>query len=473
MRLTRLQSGHDVLYTLLLHDITERKQIAARLYRETHFNSLTGQPNRASLVEDLNTLIKKGDMFAQVFLDTTNIKRINDSLGFSAGDQCIRILANRLSREMPDGVSLFHLYGGQFAFIVRSETQDALQLVIARIQKCFNEAVNVENEFVFGNFKMGIAFFPADGQCAESLMNAAHSAMNRVKENGAYALHAGHCTIQAQRDLKLESLLRRAIDNDELDLFYQPKVAAETERFVGAEALVRWHSPELGWVSPGEFITLAEQTDLILPIGRQVLNKGVAMIASLIDEGHRNFSIAVNISPKQFVAGDLVQQVEKLLTAYRVPASYLELEVTEGVLIEAADTIREQINQLQALGVHLALDDFGTGYSSLSYLRDYRFDTLKIDQSFVRPLEGKNDDLTLVRAICMIGHAQGMTIVAEGVETAEQVSLLRNEGCDIYQGYHFGKPMPTTELIQWISNNLADQNPGNEPVGSQKPIPLH
>jgi len=392
--------------------------------------------------------------FALLMVDMVNIKRINDSLGIEAGDKIIKQAALRLDSLVDRFRFVAHFGGGQFVILAEQTHKMVTEVLISNILSCFKQPFDVKEEKINQNASVGIALYPDDGNTKEELLTNAHVAVNQAKRSGniTYAYFSERFNKEAQKLLQMENLLGQALRNYELSIVCQPKIDVSSGKFLGAEALLRWFNSELGDVPPDQFIPLAEESGLILSIGRWVINESCRQASLWHKAGYENFTIAINLSPKQFLDKDIVPFIENCLHTHSLAGNQVEIEVTEGLFIEGGEAINLQISAMKELGLSLALDDFGTGYSSLQYLRNYPFDTLKIDRSFVSGLPESQSDASLVRAMTAMGRALGMKIVAEGVEQQAQADYLKNEGCDIYQGFLFGKPMSETDFMAWLKN---------------------
>ncbi len=393
---------------------------------------------------------------AMLLIDMLNIKRINDTLGVAAGDEIIRQAADRLDAFTSPELTVGHLGGGEFLILVESPRKTHLDRLVQELNSAFKRVFQINGQNVHQPISIGISLYPEDAHSSQQLLSNSHTAVTYAKRNGSYshAFYSERYSQDAQDSLYLESLLLQAIPTNELKVFFQPKVDV-MGNFRGAEALVRWNSAELGNVPPGRFIPIAEQSDIILDIGRWVIEQSCAHASRWKEEVGRNYSVSINISPKQFYEEGIVEFIDQTMQKYGLVGSQVEIEVTEGLFMEGEGFIRQKIEDMKAVGVSLAMDDFGTGYSSLQYLRSYPFDTLKVDRSFVMGLPNSEGDANLVRAIIKMGKALGLKIVAEGVESLEQAEFLRSEGCDLIQGYLFGKPMPPEELVEWLKLNLV------------------
>lgn len=439
---------------ILKQDITQQKKITAELFREANFSALTKQPNRAFILSQADMKIMEGTPVALMLIDMLNIKRINDTLGVEAGDSIIREAAERLNLYVEPAVAVGHLGGGEFLILMETPRKSVVEKLVQNINQAFKEIFVVAGQSIHQGICIGISLYPEDARSPQQLLSNAYTAVTQAKKTGSYdyAYFSEHFSRDAQDSLHLEGLLSKALENDELELHFQPKVDA-MGNFRGAEALLRWVNAELGFIPPGRFVPIAEQSNLILNIGRWVIEQSCKYASLWREEGVSDFSVSINMSPKQFYDQGIIEFISTCLTTYGLKGSQVEIEVTEGLFMEGEAFVREQISALKSLGVSLAMDDFGTGYSSLQYLRSYPFDTLKIDRSFVMELPDSKGDANLVQAIIKMGRSLGLSTVAEGVETIEQAEFLRKEGCDLIQGYLFAKPMPQSEFIEWLKLN--------------------
>lgn len=450
------EHGNIIQYLGLREDITAKKEYEERLYKEANFHPLTSLPNRNNIENRTQKLIDQQENFTVICVDLLDVDIVNSSLGYDCGDQIIQTAAQRLNKLTSNHCVLGHWGGDIFVFLNRDPQRLSTELLISQINKAFDSPIQVAEEIINQRCNIGIARYPGDAENAHDLLNNARQAINRAKSKGiaGYAYYTQSQNKQSRHLLHLESELSQALEKGELHVYYQPKVDALSGAFLGAEALLRWISDKRGMISPTEFIPLAEHKGLIIPIGNWVLKQACQQARNLLTRGIDDFSIAVNVSPIQFADGRFVELLEKHLSENDIEGKYLEIEVTEGLLMEANSQINAEIEALKLLGVSLALDDFGTGYSSLSYMRNFPFTTLKIDQAFVRNLEHSISDADLVRAIISMGQSFSKKIVAEGVETIEQADFLRKEGCGVFQGYLYGKPMPTDEFKNWVSEHV-------------------
>ena len=430
-------------------DITEKRRAEAKLDHMARHDALTGLPNRILLRENLDRILtgsRRHRDFAVLCLDLDGFKGVNDTLGHAMGDALLKDVAARLTHCVRDGDVVARLGGDEFA-IVQAEVLDAkdAQVLATRILETISMPYELDGHRATIGTSIGIAMSPHDGNDAETLLKHADLALYRSKAQGrgVYSFFDSEMSAQVQARHRLEQDLRDALAHDELELFYQPLVAVETSAVTGFEALMRWRHPKRGLVSPGEFIPLAEETGLIVPLGARALRQACAQ-AQLWP---KHMKMAVNVSAVQLKQRNFVETVVLALGATGLAPSRLELEVTESVLADNSGVTPKVLQQLHDMGVRIALDDFGTGYSSLSYLRTFPIDKIKIDGSFVRDLQAGGDNaLVLIRAVSNIGRSLGMTVCAECVETTQQLETIRAEGCTEIQGYLISRPLPVADI---------------------------
>ncbi|MBK8174558.1 MAG: EAL domain-containing protein [Rhodospirillales bacterium] len=450
--------GQAVQLTVI--DITLRKRYEDRLHYQANFDSLTELPNRTMALDRLgNALIsarRRGTSIAVLFIDVDHFKKINDTMGHAAGDRFLRQAAYRIKTSVRDNDIVARFGGDEFIVGLsdvrrRSDVEAACLKIIEAIRRPFL----IEDQEVFVSVSIGVAIYPEDGGDSATLLRHADAAMYIAKEEGRSTVRFFHPQLREENHdrIRLEVDLRHAIDRDQLSLCYQPLVDIRSGRIVGAEALLRWHHPERGQVSPGRFIQLAEETGLIIPIGEWVLATACREARRWRDLGHCGIRLSVNVSSRQFRGSTLIETLRHALTANGLDADAIELEITESLLLEDAEEINKTIRALETYGVCLAVDDFGTGYSSLSYLNRFPLDTLKIDRSFTNSVLTSHSQATLVDALIVMAHRLDLRVIAEGVESREELEFLRGRGCDVAQGYYFGKPMAAdafvTLLEQW------------------------
>ena len=451
----RNDQGEITHYLAHKEDITEKKKAAKRLQQLTHYDQLTNLPNRSLLGEQFTYTRQQGRHMALLWIDLDHFKDINDALGHNIGDLLLLQVAQRLRRALRPQDTLARISGDDFvALLPNTQQHGAAQQAQALLQELTRPFQLAEQE-VLVSASIGIALCPDDGQDIHALQQNAEAAMYRTKEEGrnSYGFYAPAMQERAARTLALSTALKQALARHELQLVYQPQVCLHTGRVKGLEALLRWHSPQWGHVSPGEFIPLAETNGHILPIGEWVLRTALLQLRQWLDQGLPPLTVAINLSAQQFGQTDLPQLVQRLLQETQVPAQYLELELTEAVAMKNPEAGALCMQELVRLGVALSIDDFGTGYSSLSYLKRFHIHTLKIDQSFVRDLCSNTEDQAIVRAIIQMAHSLEMHTIAEGVETPQQLQFLQEQGCDEVQGYFFSRPLPPQAVTDFVRNH--------------------
>jgi len=457
----------------LVRDISERKRAEEQIRRLAYCDGLTGIPNRQAFLETLERELQRAKMgnkkFAVLFMDLDAFKRINDTLGHNAGDQLLKMVSERLrittrpsdlvSRgegvDQGEGTAtnLARLGGDEFTILIPDleRVEHALN-VATRVKEAMRRPFLIEGNEIFVTASIGISLFPEDGDDCGSLLKFADTAMYHAKNCGKNnaKLYSSSLTMQIMSHVKLEVGLRRALQNDELYLVYQPQRDVRTSEIVGVEALVRWRHPERALVSPTEFIPLAEETGLIVPIGEWVLRTACRQARTWQRLTRRLLRIAVNLSAKQFKDENLSQIVLSALNDTGLEPRLLELELTEGTLMDDARATMVTLEQLRGIGVHLSIDDFGTGYSSMNYLKRFDVRALKIDRSFIAGLPQDSENAAITRAIIAMAHGLKMVVVAEGVETNEQLLLLEELGCDMVQGYYLGHPSSAEKITEML-----------------------
>jgi len=444
-----LAYGIQTLRTRAEHEAAKKK-----LEFLAHHDPLTGLPNRLLLRDRFAQAAalanRERSGVAVLFLDLDNFKHVNDSLGHTIGDQLLIRAVERIHICIRDTDTISRQGGDEFIILLTNIHDLAtIDAVAQKIIDAFVEPFYIDNHTLTISFSIGISLFPDDGSDFDTLLKQADTALYQAKDAGrnTYRFFSEQMNIDAMENMRLQSQLHNAIKNQELRLHYQPQIDIVNGRIIGAEALVRWQHPELGLVSPAKFIPLAERSGLIIPIGEWVLNEACRQ-AHVWRETNRlpPMIIAVNLSSLQFKRGNIVETVTNALVQSGLPASQLELELTESILLDDLDVVKETLHQLKEIGVKLSIDDFGTGYSSLSYLKKLAVDKLKIDQSFVRDMVEDSDDAAIVKAIIQLGHTLQLTVIAEGVENDAQLAILKNHGCDEVQGYLFSRPIPAKEF---------------------------
>jgi len=440
-------------YVAVFSDISAIKRSESEFMHLAHHDPLTDLPNRLLFTDRTRQALayaqanKRG--CALLLIDLDHFKNINDSLGHNVGDKVLKIVAGRLNSLFDKTMTLARLGGDEFAVLVENCQQVVPAAELAqRIIDGLKEPVLLDNRQLFISASIGISVFPNDALNAEQLLRNADSALFKAKSDGreGYALYTEELTAHAQQRVELAGELRRAIELEELRVFYQPVHDLHSGRMLGVEALVRWQHPERGLVSPGEFIPIAEQSGLIGDIDTWVMKTACQQMHEWRASGFELQFVAVNLSSRMFSRNDLHQQVAKVLSETGLDPAFLEIEVTESAVMEDPEMALEQLHRLRELGLRLAIDDFGTGYSSLLRLKRMPVQKLKIDQGFVAGLPHDEDDAAIVRVIIALGQALGMKVLAEGIETPEQANFLLENHCELGQGYLFGRPQPADEL---------------------------
>ncbi|HZG88333.1 sensor domain-containing protein [Paenibacillus sp.] len=439
--------------TVYVQDNTDKKLAEQQVSQLTYFEPMTGLPNKKLFLERVAEAIAQSKDGAPAAVMTMNLDRfraVNEYVGFEQGNRLIVASAERLLETVGVHATAARLDGDNFGVLLpRADRSRALRIA-RRILRAFQRPLRLDDQYIFISPSIGLAVYPEDSETGPALLEFADRAMRCAKQRGGNDFQAYDESMSAGPTAKLEMALRQAIDNNELHLCYQPKVELRTGRAVGVEALLRWNHPELGLIPPGEFIPIAEQSSLIVSIGEWVLRTACAQNAAWIRAGHGPFVVSVNLSPRQFEQKHLVRTVKKALESSELPPQYLELEITESMMMDVDNAI-VTLMELKALGVRISMDDFGKGYSSLNYLKRFPLHTLKIDQAFVRDCTRDDHDATIVKSIISLAHHMRLTVVAEGVETADQLSFLQGLACDEAQGYLFQRPVTAEALERWLS----------------------
>jgi diguanylate cyclase (GGDEF)-like protein len=441
-------------WAVAFEDVTVRRAAEAQADDMARHDPLTGLPNRLLLRERLKEAVgrlqRSGEACAILLIDLDRFKPVNDTLGHPMGDALLKKVADRLRTTVRPTDTVARIGGDEFVILQTGVREAAdTQALARRLVDLVGRTYMVDGHLLTIGASVGVALAPNDGTEADKLLKNADLALYRAKLDGraTYRFFEPEMDALMQARRRLELDMRQALARREFQLHYQPQLQLDGNRLVGCEALIRWQHPERGMVSPLDFIPLAEEIGLIVPIGewvmRQACRDAVTWPAPL--------SVAVNVSPAQFKSERLVEMVMSALSSSGLPATRLEVEITEGVLLHESERTLQTLHRLRELGVRVSMDDFGTGYSSLSYLRSFPFDKIKIDRSFVSDLSGKRDGEAIIRAIAGLGKSLGMTTVAEGVETADQMERIRAEGCTDVQGYLISKPVPAAEVLRFLS----------------------
>jgi len=455
--LSPLETPEGLIVSAAVRDITERKRYEAQLEYQANHDGLTGLPNRNLLVDRLNQALLYAErhqrQVAVLFVDLDHFKVINDSLGHDMGDRLLKIVVERLMTCVRVNDTLARQGGDDFVIVLSdlAEGEDAAT-VAQKIQLAVNRPVAIDTHTFEISCSIGISLYPKDGNDVQTLLKNADGAMFRVKEQGrgAFQFFTDELNERVVARMTMERCLRRALENGELSVHYQPQVDLANGRMIGIEALLRWQTPELGMVSPARFIPLAEETGLIIPIGEWVLKTAGMQNRLWQNAGLSPLTMAVNLSPRQFWHPGLIGTVTQVLHDSGLEPRYLELEITEGMVMRDVESAMAMLHALKGLGVQLSMDDFGTGYSNPSYLKRFPFDKLKMDISFVREVTTDPGSAAIAKTIIALAHNLNLGVIAEGIETEGQLSYLRTHGCDEMQGFYFSRPLPAHELEQLL-----------------------
>lgn len=453
------EAGKITNYCGIFTDLSERKIVEDELEKRALHDSLTEVCNRFAYIERMNALLEMTEnkvmpiQHAILFMDLDRFKQVNDLLGHAIGDQLLVEVSKRVKTLVRNKDILARFGGDEFVITLANiqHPREAAKFA-EHVLRVFEAPIKVHDQDVYISTSMGISIYPADGTTTEQLLNRADRAMSFSKENGrnCYSFYFDELETDSNRVLTLDSELRKAIENKEFTLAYQPKISTENSDLVGIEALVRWNSEKLGFVSPAEFIEHAEESGLIIPLSEMIFELACEGYHQLVSAGYPKVPIAVNVSSIHFQQQSFLESVQRILERNNASAQNFEIEVTERTVMNSAQETVSKLVKLKQLGFKLSIDDFGTGYSSLSYLVRFPLDVLKIDRSFIQHICSLDDKQAIVDAIIQMAHRLQMKVVAEGVETGQQVDLLKSMGCDYIQGYYYSKPLPMEELIDFI-----------------------
>jgi len=464
----KVYPGSDGI-SVYFRDISERKQAEQRLNYLANYDALTELPNRSLLMDRLEQALTRAPWHdrsvAVLFCDLDRFKIINDTLGHNAGDQVLNIVAQRFLRCVRNGDTVARLGGDEFVILLTdlARSYDVSKLADKIIHE-ISQPLMLEEQEVYVTTSVGISVFPDDGYEADVLLKQADIAMYQAKEKGknSYQIYSESLNTRTTDRLTLEGALRRALDGDELQVYYQPQIDLKTNNIVSAEALIRWQHPEMGLIAPVDFLPIAKETGLMAAIDKWVMARACKQNKSWRDMGLPSIRIAVNMSDQLFHQEDLVQTVANILADADLPADGLELELTEAVIMRNPEQAVNILNQLQEMGVKIAIDDFGTGYSSLGHLKHYPIQTIKIDRSFVSDLPHDSDDAAITEAILAMSNSLGLTVVAEGIETIEQHGFLKNLDCKLMQGFLFSQPLDAAKFHDMLQRNFKEDDDNQE-----------
>ena len=447
------EDGQIVGYVVTFKDITSRKQMEEKINYHAYYDSLTSLPNRVLLKDRLNQGLTyaglRGKKLAVMFIDLDRFKVINDTLGHGYGDTLLQEVAVRLNTCIQKGDTVSRQGGDEFTIILPSiDCEESVIKVAERVLEAFEKPFVINGNEVIIKPSIGISLYPPDGDNAENLLKNADTAMYKSKELGGntYQFYASGMNNRTFESVKLENDLYRALDNKEFMIYYQPQMDSVSNRMIGVEALLRWNHPTRGMISPVDFIPLAEETGLIVPIGEWVLRNACKQLKQWHEGGHSELTVAVNLSVRQFEQHNLVDVVKNILAETMLDPRFLELELTENLIIKNREATLTKMEQLKEFGINISIDDFGTGYSSLGYLKNFPIKTLKIDKSFIDDVMKDNANAAITNTIITLGQNLHLNVIAEGVETQEQIDFLASLGCYLMQGYFFSPPIDVEEL---------------------------
>lgn len=467
----RNEQGRIVGVIGLVRDVTGRKAAEQQIEFQAYHDALTGLANRRLFQEHLSLALalaqRRSTPVAVLFLDLDHFKVINDSLGHTIGDELLREVAQRLKAAVREGDTVARAGGDEFTIVLQDLSRhDAATVVAEKVLRAVAEPIVVGEHRLYITTSIGIAFYPSDGDDAETLLKSADTAMYRAKAEGrnTFELATHELNRTTHERMTLENGLHRALEAGEFELLYQPQVEAEELSIVGMEALLRWRHPQRGLITPDQFIGVAEERGMIVPIGDWVIRQACLAARRFRDAGLPAFRVAVNLSARQFRDPSLLETVEDAIAVAGIDGVQLELEITESVAMEDVAVTMTTLAKLRALGVSIAIDDFGTGHSSLSYLKRFPIDALKIDKGFVFDLPDKFEDAAIVSSVIQLANGLGLRVVAEGVEKREQLDFLRDGGCRELQGFYFSYPIPLADIEELVRTvSLSSELPPDAP----------
>lgn len=459
---TKDKMGNITNFVFIIEDLTEIKNTKDNIDKLTYYDVLTGVPNQILFQERLNNIIQNTkdypEMFAILRLDIDNFNIINDSFGFETGNYIIKESAKRIKREIKENDIIARISGDEFVIILSDikKAEDAA-LFSQKILNIFRTPFEVDAKEIFLGISIGIVIYPEDAVIADELIKKSSKALFYAKNQGKnnYQFYLKELNRSSLERIEMEAALRHGLEKEEFLLFYQPQIDIITGKIIGAEALIRWQTENKEIISPAKFIPLAEENGIIIPLGEWVIYTACAQNRLWQEKYGSNITISVNVSPLQMKQPNFVEKIKKILITTELEASYLELEITEGMLMENRIEILNKIDTLKDMGIKIAIDDFGTGYSSLGYLKRFPIDKLKIDQRFIRdiPIE---DNGAIAKVVIALGKSLNMKVIAEGVETKSQVEFLKNNMCNEIQGYFYGKPMPASDFEKYLEKYNKD-----------------
>lgn len=458
----------------LKSEIAERKRVEEKLDRLAHFDNVTELNNRHFFNERLHAIVSRSEQSRErtglMFIDLDNFKAVNDTLGHDTGDELLRLVSKRLSDTLRFGDVICRIGGDEFAIILENIPQASVASMVA--EKCLASLampISTNGNEIYISASIGISIYPDDARDMHELLKYADTAMYYAKNGGknAFRLFLPSMQGEAQKRFSMDTNLRRALERDEFRLHYQTQIDLGTSRIIGVEALIRWAHPDLGMISPAEFIPIAEETGLIVPIGEWVLREACNQMKQWHDEGMVHLRIAVNLSSRQLKEDNFVETVLKIVEETGINPKLLELELTESMLMDVESSVIDKLYALRSAGISLAIDDFGTGYSSMSYLKTFPINCIKIDRSFVSDLPQNLEDAAITKAIIAMAKALKMQVIAEGIENLEQGHFLRDNGCDMSQGYYYSKPAPAEHIRSMLFDKIDRMHNSASEVAGQ------
>ena len=451
-RLSYLKDNQQVV--VIIRDITEQHESAQIIRKHAYYDALTSLPNRFLSLDRLEHMIEESkrtrSKTAVLFLDLDDFKKVNDSLGHEVGDKLLIEASKRLSYAIRKEDTVGRLGGDEFIVLLHHIIDEANAMdIVTHLLHIFTEPFHIDNRELILTLSIGIAICPENGKNASDLLRNADTAMYQAKANGrnTYSFFTDEMNVIMLRRFEIEEQMHLALERNEFTLYFQPKIDLKNRKVMGAEALLRWVNPKLGVLEPDEFIPIAEQTGLIVPIGEFAINKALEVLNKWQLRYATTFTMAINLSPRQFRHKSFLDTLKHNISTLELDPKLIEFEITEGVLMMGKSYIDEALNELREIGVKLSMDDFGTGYSSLSYLRHYAFDVIKIDQTFVKGLPHNKADCDLVKATIAMANSLGLSVVAEGIETLQQLTALEKFSCDFAQGFYFSEPLSEYDLL--------------------------